>query len=83
LKLLGDLLTICRFDRSQSFPDYLKVLVISKFMDEDAIDINEETKTHQAFLTPQGPIPFDFYNVFYRNNIIPKYNFKEGGSHPQ
>lgn len=51
---------------SRQVPPNALFLSVQKFSNDDALDLQMTSQSHQAFLTERGLVPFDIYNVYYR-----------------
>ncbi len=51
---------------SRQVPPGALFLSVQKFSNDDALDLQMTSQSHQAFLTERGLVPFDIYNVYYR-----------------
>lgn len=51
---------------TQTMPEGTLFFTIEKFHNDDSIDLREASQCHMGYLTPQGLVPFDIYNTYYR-----------------
>jgi uncharacterized radical SAM superfamily Fe-S cluster-containing enzyme len=72
-KLAGVLYEVLRSPdgRMAPFPKYpfVKILIIEKFHSDHAIDLEEASNCHMAFMTKDHYVPFDIYNVAYKKQV--------------
>jgi pyruvate-formate lyase-activating enzyme len=65
LRLLASLPKALLYQRTYT-PPFLKFFVVEKFHSDETVDLEEASNCHMAFMTAQHYVPFDIYNIAYK-----------------
>lgn len=65
LDVLTHLKAFLNFETNQP-PKNTVFFTIQKFHNDDTIDLQEASQSHQTYLTAKGLVPFDIHNSYYR-----------------
>lgn len=65
LRLIVAAARLLRYQERQA-PPFIKFLVVEKFHADDTLDLEEASNCHMAFMTPEHFVPFDLYNITYK-----------------
>lgn len=66
-KLLGALPRVLRYQDAYT-PPFLKFLIVEKFHADHSIDLEEASNCHMAFMTAEHFVPFDLFNIAYKQS---------------
>lgn|GEM_PF-1502848 len=64
-RLLRALPSVLRYQEAYT-PPFLKFLIVEKFHADDALDLEEASNCHMAFVTADHYVPFDLFNIAYK-----------------
>jgi len=64
-RLLSALPGLLRYQDAYT-PPFLKFLIVEKFHADDSIDLEEASNCHMAFMTAEHFVPFDLFNIAYK-----------------
>lgn len=54
------------FYQESDTPPFLKFFVVEKFHSDETVDLEEASNCHMAFMTANHFVPFDIYNIAYK-----------------
>ncbi len=66
-RVLRQLPKLLRYQREDT-PPFLKFFVVEKFHSDETVDLEEASNCHMAFMTREHFVPFDIYNIAFKQS---------------